>query len=136
MFLLLFLYLTLYMFYVTKYFSFVLKQIAFKRTISLNNFFPCRSTTEVGWDCLVPTVGHLQLHYGGEMVKGNQFVTHAVSTTSYIRYDLELSRGECCDNIIWFNPAIFMVFNATFNNVSVILWRSVLLMESLTNFTT
>ncbi len=31
-----------------------------------------------------------------------------------------------CD---WFALGWFMVFNATFNNISVILWRSVLLVE-------
>ena len=33
-----------------------------------------------------------------------------------------------CDSLVW-----FMVFNATFNNISVIWWRSVLLMEKTTD---
>jgi hypothetical protein len=37
-----------------------------------------------------------------------------------------ISIGEIKKNVPWFR---FMVFNATFNNISVISWRSVLLVE-------
>jgi hypothetical protein len=38
----------------------------------------------------------------------------------------------CCSSVEWYNYLLFvclMVFNATFNNISVISWRSVLLVE-------
>ena len=35
-------------------------------------------------------------------------------------------QGKCCKIEVWFDTQLVMVFNATFNNISAILWQSVL----------
>ena len=51
------------------------------------------------------------------------------STTSNIFMLRILVSGKKIVHIVWYYFVGFMVFNATFNNISAILWLSVLLVE-------